>query len=167
MLGPRSAEIDMPRGLDRWTAKHIVSSAMSSLYLPRGRKVTCTRDALRAALLAAVRDAYEIGFLEGQKEPRIDLTRYGDAGRTAWREIRLDDPADLAKHHIRIKPVVLQSLADAGYRCLGDLCFVPDRQLRDLHYVGIKTARSLRAIVRRFQEAESASQFDRRDQRDL
>jgi hypothetical protein len=39
---------------------------------------------------------------------------------------------------------------------LGDLCWVPDEHLTRLQYVGIKTARALRAIVLRFQEAELA-----------
>jgi hypothetical protein len=73
--------------------------------------------------------------------------------------IRLDDPEDLARHHVRIKPVVLQSLVGAGYHCLGDLRWVPDHQLRELHYVGIKTARAILVIVRRFErDAEVSSQ---------
>jgi hypothetical protein len=45
---------------------------------------------------------------------------------------------------IRVNPVVVQSLIGAGYRCLGDLRWVPERQLIGLRYVGIKTARTLR-----------------------
>src|ERR1039457_3481530 len=62
----------------------------------------------------------------------------------------------LARHGIRIKPVVVQSLAAAGYRRLGDLRCVPERQLIGLHYVGIKTARALRAGVQRFEAAETS-----------
>jgi hypothetical protein len=71
-------------------------------------------------------------------------------------DIRLDDPADLARHHIHLKPVVLKSLIGAGYYFLGDLRWVSDRQLRGLYYVGIRTARALVAIVRQFErDAES------------
>jgi hypothetical protein len=35
---------------------------------------------------------------------------------------------------------------------------VPDRQLREIHYVGIQTARAILAIVRRFErDAESST----------
>jgi hypothetical protein len=66
-------------------------------------------------------------------------------------DIRLD-PADLARHHIHLKPVVLKSLVGAGYSCLGDLRWIPDRQLRGLYYVGIRTARAILAIVRQFEQ---------------
>ena len=69
-------------------------------------------------------------------------------------DIRLDYRKDLARHGIRLKPVVVQSLAAAGYRCLGDLRWVPERQLLGLHYVGIKTARALRAAVQRLEASE-------------
>jgi hypothetical protein len=75
----------------------------------------------------------------------------------AWMDIRLDDPEELHRRGIRIGPTVLKALAAAGYRRLGDLRWVSDLQLRALHYVGSKTARSLRAIVRRFEEAEPSS----------
>jgi hypothetical protein len=148
----------MSREIDSRIADHLVSTVIWSLDSPQGSKVVGTRRALDAAVLAAVREAHEIGFLAGQQERYGDLTRPGSPHRPAWMDIRLDDPKDLARHHVRIKPVVLQSLVSAGYLCLGDLCWVPDRQLRELHYVGIKTARALRAIVRRFVEAEPSSE---------
>jgi hypothetical protein len=55
----------------------------------------------------------------------------------------------LATHKIRFKPVALKSLLDAGYRCVGDLRWVPNRELMQFHYVGIKTAQQIRAILRR------------------
>jgi len=100
------------------------------------------------------REAYEIGFLGGQEDQYTELTRPGSPDRPAWMDIRLDDPNDLAKHHIRFQPVVLRSLLGAGYHCLGDLRWVSSRQLRDLHYVGIRTARQVRAIVQHFERAE-------------
>jgi hypothetical protein len=69
-------------------------------------------------------------------------------------DIRLDHRKELAGHGVRLKPVVLQSLAAAGYRCLGDLRWVPEPQLIGLRCVGIKTARALRTAVERFEAAE-------------
>src|ERR1039458_7992960 len=114
----------------------------------------CLGGVVRAALLAAVREAHEIGFLAGQKEPRAAFAIPVDSDRPAWMDIRFDDPAGLKRHGIRIKPIVRESLVAAGYWCLGDLCWVPDQHLMRLHYVGIKTARALRAIVQRFEAAE-------------
>lgn len=147
----------MPCELDHRIAEHLVSGAISNLGPPRGNKVVCTRRALHAALLAVAREAHDIGFLAGQKERYGELTRPGSPHRPAWMDIRLDDPAELARHRIRIKPVVLQSLVGAGYHSLGDLRWVPDRQLREVHYVGIKTARAILAIVRRFERNAQAS----------
>ena len=73
-------------------------------------------------------------------------------------DIRLDDPDDLAKHHIRFKPVALKSLVEAGYRRLGDLRWVSNRELTGLYYIGFKTARQILAVVRRFErEAETSA----------
>jgi hypothetical protein len=147
----------MPREIDNLAAGHLASGAISSLNPHRGNKVCCTRRALRAALLAVAREAHEIGFLAGQQERYADATRPGSPARPAWMDIRLDHRKELAGHGIRLKPVVLHSLAAAGYRCLGDLRWVPERQLIGLHYVGIKTARALRATVERFEAAEPPS----------
>jgi hypothetical protein len=67
-------------------------------------------------------------------------------------DIRLDDPDDLAMNHIRFMPVVLRSLLGAGYRCLGDLRWLPGRELMRLHYVGFKWAGYIRAVIRRFEQ---------------
>ncbi len=67
-------------------------------------------------------------------------------------DIRLDDPDDLARNHIRFQPVVLRSLLGAGYRCLGDLRWVPSRELMSLHYVSFKWAGKIRAVIRRFED---------------
>jgi len=158
MLAARSNAPYMPREIDNRIADRLVSTAVASLDSPRGSKVVCMRRALDAALLAAVREAHEIGFLAGQQQRYGDLTRPGSPARPAWMDIRLDHWKDMARHGIRLKPVVVQSLAAEGYRCLGDLRWVPERQLIGLHYVGIKTARSLRAVVRRFEEVEPSSE---------
>ena len=146
----------MPREIDNRIADRLVSTAVASLDSPRGSKVVCTRRALDAALLAVAREAHEIGFLAGQQQRYADAAdaRPGSPARPAWMDIPLDHRTELARHGIRIKPVVLQSLAAAGYRCLGDLRWVSERQLIGLHYVGIKTARALRAAVQRFEAAE-------------
>jgi hypothetical protein len=146
----------MPCELDPQIAGHIVFSAISGLNPPPGDKILCTRRALHEAFLAVAQEAHEIGFLAGQKERYGELTRSGSPNRPDWMDIRLDDPADLARHHIHLKPVVLKSLIGAGYYCLGDLRWVSDRQLRGLYYVGIRTARALVASVRQFErDAES------------
>jgi len=148
----------MPREIDSRIADHLVSTALSSLGSPRGNNVICTRRALDAALLAAIREAHEIGFLAGQQERFAYVTSPGSPHRPAWMDIRFDDPEELRRRGIRIGPTVLKALAAAGYRRLGDLRWVSELQLRALHYVGIKTARALRAIVRRFEEAEPSSE---------
>jgi hypothetical protein len=137
----------MPRLIDNRIADRLVSTAVASLDSPRGSKVVCTRRALDAALLAAVREAHEIGFLAGQQQRYANaaLARPGSPARPAWMDIRLDPWKELARHGIRIRPVVVQSLVAAGYRRLGDLRWIPERQLIGLHYVGVKTARALRA----------------------
>jgi len=58
----------MPREINSRIADHLVSTAISSLDSPRGGTILCTRRALHSALLAAVRQAHEIGLLAGQEE---------------------------------------------------------------------------------------------------
>jgi transcriptional regulator with XRE-family HTH domain len=41
--------------------------------------------------------------------------RPGSPARPAWMDIRLDDPSNLARNHIRFQPVVLRSLLGVGY----------------------------------------------------
>jgi hypothetical protein len=43
------------------------------------------------------------------------------------------------------------TLLDAGFRCLGDLRWVSNRELRQFHYIGIKSAQQLRDILRRME----------------
>ena len=116
-----------------------------------GNKILCTKAVLRQAILAALDEAHEIGYLAGQKEQYAELTRPGSPDRPAWMDIRLDDPEDLAKNDIRFQPVVRRSLVGAGYYRLGDLRWVSSRELMTLHYVGFKWAREIRAVVRRFE----------------
>lgn len=71
--------------------------------------------------------------------------------QAAWMDIPLDSAAELAKHGIHLRPVVLKSLQDAGYHCLGDLRWVSGPELKRLYYIGIKTAREIRTVVGRFE----------------
>jgi hypothetical protein len=143
--------------IDPEMADRIAFSAMCTLNPPRGNKVLCTKRALREAFLAVAREAYDMGFLVGQEDQFAELVRPGSPDRPAWMDIRLDDPDELAKYQIRFQPVVLKSLLGAGYHCLGDLRWVSNRQLRTLYYVGIRTARQIRAIVLHFERNAEAS----------
>ena len=143
--------MSMQVGLDARLAGRIVDTTMCRLRPTPGNKILCTKTALKQAILAAVGEAHEIGFLAGQREQYAELARSGSPDRPAWMDIRLDDPDDLARNHIRFQPVVLRSLLGAGYRRLGDLRWVPSRELMNLHYVGFKWAAQIRAVVRRFE----------------
>ena len=144
--------MSMPGGLDARLAERIVGTAMCRLNPTPGNKILCTKAALKQAILAAVEEAHDIGFLAGQKEQYAYITYPGSPDRPAWMDIRLDDPDDLSRNHIRFQPVVLRSLLGAGYRRLGDLRWVPSRELMNLHYVGFKWAAQIRAVVRRFEK---------------
>ena len=132
-------------------ADKIVDSAMFWLHVTPSRRIFCTKDALKQVILATIEEAHEIGYLAGLKEQNAALTLPGSRDRPAWMDIRLDDPEDLARHHIRFRPVVLKSLVRAGYRRLGDLRWVPNRELTLLKYIGFKSARQVLALVRRFE----------------
>jgi hypothetical protein len=71
--------------------------------------------------------------------------------RPAWMEIRLDNAEELAKHEIRLQPIVVRSLLGAGHHCLGDLCRVSEYGLRKLFYIGRTAARQPKIIVRQLQ----------------
>src|SRR5450759_3918370 len=89
--------------------------------------------------------------LAGQEIRLRESTRPGSPDRPGWMDIRLDDVATLAKHRLRLRPIVLKSLLGAGYQCLGDLRWVPGPQLTRLFYVGLKTARQIRTVVERLE----------------
>jgi hypothetical protein len=144
----------MPSQLDPKIAARLASSAVFGLRLSKGEQVLCTRRALKQAFLAGAQEAYEVGFLAGQEIRLRENTRPGSADRPSWMDIRLDDPAALAAHHLRLRPIVLRSLLGAGYQCLGDLRWVPRPQLTRLFYVGLKTVRQIRATVERLEREE-------------
>ena len=141
----------MPSELDPKVADTLTFGAIVGLWPSRGGKVLCTRQALKQAFLAVAQEAYAIGLLAGQEMRLRESTRPGSADRPTWMDIRLDDPADLATHRLRLRPIVLRSLLDAGYQCLGDLRWVPIQQLIRLFYVGRKTAKQIRATVERLE----------------
>jgi hypothetical protein len=66
-------------------------------------------------------------------------------------DTRLDDQVAMSTHRLRLRPIVLRSLLGAGYRCLGDLRWVPIQQLIGLFYIGRKTAKQIRATVERLE----------------
>jgi hypothetical protein len=104
----------MPDKLDRKIAEDVAFSAIGRLRRMRGGKVVSSRAALRAVILDAIREAYEIGVLAAEKRHFGELTRPGSASPPAWMDIRLDSPENLAACRISIRLVVLKSLADAG-----------------------------------------------------
>src|SRR5437870_3562263 len=109
----------MPEELDSAVAQDLVRSAMGFLPLTRGNKVLCTKRQMQECMLRLAQEAYAMGYLSDQKEHSS-----GVAERPAWMDIRLDDPQDLVKHDVRLRPIVVKSLIGAGYRRLGDLCWV-------------------------------------------
>ena len=144
----------MPRVIDYRIEEMLVSAAVGSLRLPSGKKILCSKRGLKKASLDLARDAYEVGFLAAQKEHLRELAHPGSSNRPTWMDIKLDDPEELAKHKIRFKPVVLRSFIGAGCRCVGDLRWISNRELRQLHYVGIRTAQQVKAVLRRFENRE-------------
>jgi hypothetical protein len=138
----------MPEELDPAVAKDLARGAMRFLPLTPGSKVLCTKQQLQECMSRLAQEAYAAGFLSGLKE---QFVLGGPVGHAAWMEIRLDDPQDLANHGIHLRPIVLRSLVGAGYRCLGDLCWVPDHEMRKLFYVGRVTTREIRRILQQFQ----------------
>ena len=140
----------MPEELDPAVARRLADQATGFLPLTPGNKVLCTKRQLRECLSTLAQEAYAMGFLAGQSERFGSLIAAG-AERPAWMDIPLNDPNSLARHGIRLRPVVVRSLADAGYRVLGDLCWVSDHELRRLFYIGRITARQIRSALRQFQ----------------
>src|ERR1019366_6750138 len=99
-----------------------------------GRKGSLHQTGVEAGVSGRGSGAYAIGFLAGQEMRLRENTCPGSADRPSWMDIRLDDPAALATHHFRLRPIALRSLLDAGYQCLGDLRWVPSqrREVRKL-----------------------------------
>ena len=105
----------MPEELDPAVAQVLMNAAMGFLPLTPANRVLCTKRQLQECMSRLAQEAYATGFLLGQKE-QFCLLGTGQQ-RPAWMDIRLGDPRDLAKHNIRLRPIVLRSLIGAGYRC--------------------------------------------------
>jgi hypothetical protein len=146
----------MPSGLHPRLANAIVDTAIWRLNSTPGKNIVCAKNQLREAILAAIEEACEIGFLQGQKERNCESTCPGSLERPAWMDIQLNDKESLKSHGVRFKPVSLKSLLNAGFCCLGDLRWVPARELRELHYIGLKTSRQIREIVERLERSPLA-----------
>jgi hypothetical protein len=71
----------MPSELDPKIADNLVMDAVSRLWALPSEKILCTRHALKAALLAAVQEAYSIGFLAGQETRFRESILPGSANR--------------------------------------------------------------------------------------
>jgi hypothetical protein len=141
----------MPSEIDPKIAESLVQTAVSSLWALPSENILCTRRALKQAFLAVAQEAYGMGFLAGQEVRLRQSTAPGSVDRPSWMDIRLDDDAAMAAHRLRLRPIVLKSLLGAGYRCLGDLRWVPIQQLIGLYYIGRKTAKQIRATVERLE----------------
>lgn len=141
----------MPEEIDPAVADDLVSAAMGLLSLTPGKKVLCTKRQLRDCMLRLAQEAYAMGYLSEEKMYLGSRTLRDATERPAWMDIRLDDPEELIKHKIRLRPIAVRSLLGAGYRCLGDLCWVSEYELRRLFYIGRTTMRQLRIIIRQFQ----------------
>ena len=141
----------MPEHLDPAVAENLASGAMRYLPLTPGNKILCTKRQLQECLVELAQDAYAIGFLRGQKEQFGSIISAAAAQRPAWMDLPLDDSDTLARHGLRLRPIVVRSLIGAGYHQLGDLCWASDHELRKLFYVGRKTARHIRTAIRQLQ----------------
>lgn len=141
----------MPEQLDPAVAQKLADRALHLVTLTPGNKVLCTKGLLRECFVTLAQEAYAMGFLASQKEQADSLVSSGAAERPAWMDIGLDDANGLARHGFRVRPGVLRSLMGAGYRVLGDLCWVSEFELRSLLYIGRKTAREIRTAIREIQ----------------
>jgi len=157
----------MPYRLHPRLANGIVDTAIWRLNTTQGKNILCTKNDLKEAILAAVEEACDIGFLKGQKEGHGESACPGSSERPAWMDIQLNDPEELKSHGVRFKPVSLKSLLNAGFCCLGDLRWVPARELRELHYIELKTSRQIRDIIERFESDSAALPVSRQHSQDL
>lgn len=146
----------MPSRLDSGLANAIIDSAIWRLNSKSGKDIVCERNRLRETILTAIEEACEIGFLKGQKDRNHESILAGSLDRPPWMNVLLADGESLKSHGVRFKRVSLTSLLNAGFRCLGDLRWVSARELRELHYIGIKTARQIRETIERLERSSLA-----------
>ena len=148
----------MPEEIDPGVANDLVRDAMGLLPLTPGTKVLCTKRLLRDCMLRLAKEAYAMGYLSEVRMYLSSRTLQDLTERPAWMDIRLDDRQELAKHKIRLRPIVVRSLLGAGYRCLGDLRWVSEHDLRRLFYIGRTTTRLLRTVIRQFESRPDLTQ---------
>lgn len=86
----------MPDELDRKIADDVAFSAIGRLRPVRGGKVVSSRAALRAVILDAIQEAYEIGVLAAEKRQF-----WGTGLQTAF-DLLLDAHPHLVEGHVRI-----------------------------------------------------------------
>ena len=144
----------MPDELEHELVEQIVENAIGRLRLTPSEKVLCTKGEMKGVIRQAAREAFEVGVLTARQERFCELTRSGSLGRPAWMDVPLNSQTELARHGVRLQPVVLRALQNAGYRCLGDLRWVSSRQLKSLKYIGLKTAGAIRAAITRLEPSE-------------
>ena len=97
----------MPEQLDPAVAENLASGARRYLLLAPGNKILCTKRQLQECLITLAQEAYAMGFLAGQKEHFSLLVSSGATARPTWMEVPLDDAEALAKHGLRVQPVVV------------------------------------------------------------
>ena len=148
-----ATQFRMPNELDPKIADGLVITAVSSVHSLPNEKIICTRRRLKEAVLAAVQEAYELGFLAGQEMRLRERVAPGSLDRPPWMDIRLDDMAGMAVHGLRFRPIVLKSLLGAGNQCLGDLRWMAIERLIGLFYIGRKTAKQIGAVVERLERS--------------
>jgi hypothetical protein len=142
----------MRKEIDPRIAENLITTAVSRVWATPSDRIVCTRRVLKEAIAAAIHHAYEIGFLAGKEADLGDSTRPGSADRPQWMDIRLEDKAAMATLQIRLRPIVLRSLHEAGYHYLGDLRWVSQDQLIQVFYIGKKTAKQILAAIQRFED---------------
>lgn len=142
----------MRKEIDPRIAENIVTTAVSRVWATPSDRIVCTRRILREAIAAAIQNAFEIGFLAGREADLRDSTRPGSADRPQWMDTSLDDKAAMAALQIWLRPIMLRSLHEAGYHCLGDLRWVSLDQLIQVFYIGRKTAKRIRAAIERLED---------------
>ena len=147
----------MPDELDPAVAEGLMRGAMGSLPVTHGKKILCTKRQVQECLLALAQEAYAMGFLSGQKEQFGALVAPGAAERPPWMDLPLDNPETLATCGLRLRPRVVRSLLGAGYRSLGDLCWVSEYELRNLSYIGRITTREIVTAIRKLRACPHAS----------
>ena len=143
----------MQKSLDANLAERIAEDALGSLYPVSRNKILCRRGDAKLAILEAIEEAYQIGFLAGRENLHAESCGSGSPDRLPWMDIPIDNPNELARLHSRLTPIVVNSLRGAGYRLLGDLRWVSERKLAQLKYIGPLTARKIVAAVRRCERA--------------